>query len=142
MMRALLLLALLLTGCGASRSDSEQLRDAVRDYIDLTRWGAWDRAAGYVIATRQGEWLTQRAANARGLAITDVALQGIQPIDEKGEAYHVFVVLNWYRAPDTTVHSAVWRTEWRLVDREWRIVDESPVQPQLAGPDEPPPSWP
>ncbi|MCA9541458.1 MAG: hypothetical protein KC620_21320 [Myxococcales bacterium] len=147
MSRWLLVLALWagLAACGG-RDRGALLRDSVRGFNQSLRWGAFDAASRYVEAEKRADWLQARVSGSSNLRMTDVQIvrvdQGAleaKPGEKPTQEARALVSMSWYRLPDMTVHSAVWRQTWHLRHDDWVLVNEEAVQDAPAATA---PSWP
>lgn len=143
-MRRTIIALILLAGCGGLDSREDDLNKSLLSYTEALRWQRWKQAAGHIVPEKQAQWLSDRMAASRNLNLADVTLQGVERGgDPRAEKVIVYMAITWYRLPDTTLRSSLWKQEWRHAKDGWRIAEETAVEapPEPLAP-EPAPAWP
>lgn len=141
--RVALALVIGLLGCGGLGSREDDLNKTLLQFVEAVRWSKWQVAASHVDPEKRQKWLAERIAGSRNLNMADVTLQGITRKDVRAEDATVFVQMTWFRYPDTTLRSSLWKQSWKHGRHGWKMVEEVPMEAPAAPiePD-PPVNWP
>ena len=117
------LIAVISISC-ASRpvTSGAKLKDAVRSYNELQRWGQWQAAVRYVSPEKSAKWLEARH-KAGPVRIADVQILHIAPtVDSKAV---ITVRMSWYRMPEMRLLTKLQTQIWKEEAAGWMIIDES-----------------
>jgi hypothetical protein len=126
-MRALLILFLTITGCGAPQVRAQNdLAESVRQFNDGMRWERFTIAASSIPPPQRAQFVDDMDQRSADLKITDYDVVRVDPRGDR-EA-RVQIKLSWYKASENTVHETHALQTWERHGKTWLMVDETRVR--------------
>ena len=137
-----LLIASMLSGCGATPNRMTHLKDSLRSFNQQVRWGRWGGAATLVVPEIREEWMAERIQGGQGIKITDVSILGVESDGPRATEAKVMIGIAYYRESDMTLNRSIWKQEWTHTRSGWQLKSEE--KHEKAAPQEPlpKPAWP
>jgi hypothetical protein len=105
-----LLMGLLLIGCGLAARPQQEFQPAFKDYVERLRWRDYQEVAAYLPEADREEFL-QRFSALDDLHIVDVQLESAD-FSEEGHRAHTTLALEYYLVPSITIKKVRLRQEW------------------------------
>ncbi|HET9623500.1 MAG TPA: hypothetical protein VFP84_19140 [Kofleriaceae bacterium] len=125
-MRAVLMSALLLIGCGAtSQSRTASLSESITAYNDSVRWERFELAAGAIPPRERPQFVDDMDERAHEVKITEY---DIVRVDPHGDEAKVQIKMSWYKASEGTVHETYALQTWEHRGKAWWMVEETRVR--------------
>jgi hypothetical protein len=130
---AVLLVTLLLVGCGLAVQPQKEFQPAFKDYIERLRWRDYPQVAAYLPEADREEFLRRFSALA-DLHIVDVQLESVAFREEGGRA-STTIALEYYLIPSITVKKVRLHQEWsyqggdRYHAGSWKLAGPFPPFP-------------
>jgi hypothetical protein len=135
-MRELLIVSVMLAGCGAAPKRGENLMESVMTYNDGIRWDRLAVAASRVPPAEREDFVDEKDQLGEDLKITDWEVKRVKAEGDKKARVHV--EYTWYKDGEGIVRETHAIQRWEQRGSAWLIVGERRLRgAEMPGLEEP-----